>query len=134
MAVKETITVLMSHSQFRSRILILRHAWLNLWDKHMTTGRINQVITKPTQPSNEESWVGRQNRIQQVGHFQFQANHNWNIKCQAYNCDWETNLMQTTVKKHCIKIHSHQGLNDRSLTGMKSNQKTATTHPKPHWF
>ena len=23
--------------------LILRHAWLNLWDKHMTTGRINQV-------------------------------------------------------------------------------------------
>ena len=23
--------------------LVLRHAWLNLWDKHMTTGRINQV-------------------------------------------------------------------------------------------
>ena len=40
----ETITVLMSHSQFRSETLILRHAWLNLWDKHMTTGRINQVI------------------------------------------------------------------------------------------
>ncbi len=30
----------MSHSQFR---MILRHAWLSLWDKHMTTGRINQV-------------------------------------------------------------------------------------------
>ena len=28
-------------SQYKS--LILRHAWLNLWDKHMTTGRINQV-------------------------------------------------------------------------------------------
>ena len=27
------------------RLLILRHAWLNLWDKHMTTGRINQVTT-----------------------------------------------------------------------------------------
>ena len=26
---------------------ILRHAWLNLWDKHMTTGRINQVTTFP---------------------------------------------------------------------------------------
>ena len=24
-------------------MLILRHAWLNLWDKRMTTGRINQV-------------------------------------------------------------------------------------------
>ena len=34
----------MSHSQFRSiKQFILRHAWLNLWDKHMTTGRINQV-------------------------------------------------------------------------------------------
>ena len=36
----------MSHSQFRSKKLILRHAWLNLWDKHMTTGRINQVTTR----------------------------------------------------------------------------------------
>ena len=35
----------MSHSQFRSiKQFILRHAWLNLWDKHMTTGRINQVF------------------------------------------------------------------------------------------
>ena len=31
----------------RYRLLILRHAWLNLWDKHMTTGRINQVTTIP---------------------------------------------------------------------------------------
>ena len=33
----------MSHSQFRCIILILRHAWLNLADKRMTTGRINQI-------------------------------------------------------------------------------------------
>ena len=34
----------MSRSQFHSiKLFILRHAWLNLWDKHMTTGRINQV-------------------------------------------------------------------------------------------
>ena len=34
----------MSHSQFHSiKSFILTHAWLNLWDKHMTTGRINQV-------------------------------------------------------------------------------------------
>ena len=40
----------MSHSQFRCIILILRHAWLSLWDKHMTTGRINQItIIKRTQ-------------------------------------------------------------------------------------
>ena len=33
----------MSHPQFYCKIFTLRHAWLNLWDKHMTTGRINQV-------------------------------------------------------------------------------------------
>ena len=33
----------MSHSQFQSKRFILRHAWLNLWDERMTTGRINQV-------------------------------------------------------------------------------------------
>ena len=33
----------MSRSQFQSKVFILRHAWLNLWDKRMTTGRINQV-------------------------------------------------------------------------------------------
>ena len=33
----------MSRSQFQSRRFILRHAWLNLWDERMTTGRINQV-------------------------------------------------------------------------------------------
>ena len=38
------ITDIMSHSQFhRIKWFILGHAWLNLWDKHMTTGRINQV-------------------------------------------------------------------------------------------
>ena len=37
----------MSHSQFhRINWFILRHAWLNLWDKHMTTGRINQVTLR----------------------------------------------------------------------------------------
>ena len=33
----------MSHLQFQSKRFILRHAWLNLWDERMTTGRINQV-------------------------------------------------------------------------------------------
>ena len=44
MIANETITVVMSHSQICYEKLNLRHAWLNLWDKHMTTGRINQVF------------------------------------------------------------------------------------------
>lgn len=34
---------LMSRSQFQSRLCILRHAWLNLWDERIITGRINQI-------------------------------------------------------------------------------------------
>ena len=37
----------MSRSQFQSKRFILRHAWLNLWDERMTTGRINQVAILP---------------------------------------------------------------------------------------
>ena len=33
----------MSRSQFQSRLCILRHAWLNLWDERIITGRINQI-------------------------------------------------------------------------------------------
>ena len=33
----------MSYSRLYHIRLMLRHAWLNLWDKHMTTGRINQI-------------------------------------------------------------------------------------------
>lgn len=46
----------MSHSQFHStNLFILRHAWLNLWDKHMTTGRINQVTTIRNAPGRGAS-------------------------------------------------------------------------------
>ena len=44
----------MSRSQFQSKRFILRHAWLNLWDERMTTGRINQVaifVVAPTSNS-----------------------------------------------------------------------------------
>ena len=48
----------MSHSQFHStNLFILRHAWLNLWDKHMTTGRINQVTTFPLLHQILRSWT-----------------------------------------------------------------------------
>ena len=40
---QRNIPYIMSYLQFKSVIFILRHAWLNLWDKHMTTGRINQI-------------------------------------------------------------------------------------------
>ncbi len=51
----------MSRSQFYSiKLFILRHAWLNLWDKHMTTGRINQV-TSLSAPASHSRRNRRQN-------------------------------------------------------------------------
>ena len=41
-------------------LFILRHAWLNLWDKHMTTGRINQVTMRhETKSQRLEAFVTR---------------------------------------------------------------------------
>ena len=39
--------------------LILRHAWLNLWDKHMTTGRINQVLSEENSNDTAEALPSR---------------------------------------------------------------------------
>ena len=38
-------------------LFILRHAWLNLWDKHMTTGRINQVTVQRPR-ARARKWLG----------------------------------------------------------------------------
>ena len=58
----------MSHSQFHCIPFILRHAWLNLLDERMTTGRINQVAivyqtarqneSRPTLVHNNGQWLG----------------------------------------------------------------------------
>ena len=49
----------MSRSQFHSKeLFLLRHAWLNLLDERMTTGRINQVDCKPNlKPAKAEEWL-----------------------------------------------------------------------------
>ena len=44
----------MSRSQFQSKRFILRHAWLNLWDERMTTGRINQVAILNCSPDRQK--------------------------------------------------------------------------------
>jgi hypothetical protein len=49
----------MSCTQFHSiKSFILRHAWLNLWDKHMTTGRINQVTLLLKEMPSDETFLG----------------------------------------------------------------------------
>ena len=52
----------MSRSQFHLWGFILRHAWLNLWDKHMTTGRINQVWRRTLYLNTHEGAAGIFNR------------------------------------------------------------------------
>ena len=53
------------------KLFILRHAWLNLWDKRMTTGRINQV-TSP--------WYGVEKLILINSHSY------WNIIASTFHC------------------------------------------------
>ena len=51
--------------------LVLRHAWLNLWDKHMTTGRINQItcvklVKRQTNGANRRPTHEHNNKFQQL--------------------------------------------------------------------
>ena len=59
----------MSRSQFYSiKLFILRHAWLNLWDKHMTTGRINQVtFLSERDPPSQRGPAGADTRSHERG-------------------------------------------------------------------
>ena len=116
----------------------------------MTTGRINQVITKPTQPSVREAptvgWQAKQNP--QSGHYQFQAPRNWNFKCQAYWCDWEwiwcKLLIKATVHQNsfpprqsartsiCIEVR----LNTQNLNHFHESiliEYLTTKNPIPRW-
>ena len=44
--IKYTITDIMSHSQFHSiDLFILRHAWLNLWDKRMLLAESTRLLS-----------------------------------------------------------------------------------------
>ena len=56
-------------------MLILRHAWLNLWDKHMTTGRINQVseIQAPSRNCWEPGKIAN-DEIHKLAHPNFRPN------------------------------------------------------------
>ena len=86
----------MSHSQFHStNLFILRHAWLNLWDKHMTTGRINQVTTFPkhaVKNSNEHQIT----RHARKGHLSFGGSSS--SESNKFQTLWPENLV------HCIQL------------------------------
>ena len=107
----------MSHSQFHStKLFILRHAWLNLWDKHMTTGRINQVTLLPeekgwkiTQMQKSIWWL---NTLSLAGlHRLCAANCNsikrirqcylfdrfTTVKCGSCSDKWSSHLLETEI-------------------------------------
>ena len=58
-------------------LLILRHAWLNLWDKHMTTGRINQVTILTPQPWGVGDPPPRQGKVLRDSGLQGLVSRRW---------------------------------------------------------
>jgi hypothetical protein len=82
----------MSHSQFHStNLFILRHAWLNLWDKHMTTGRINQVAVV------KKTFISGRKDLEVLTH-----NHINPSKHKGFS--YEQRLKREFFKMHCKSI------------------------------
>ena len=71
----------------------------------MTTGRINQVITKPTQAfsttEDTRRLAGRCSRVQCKDTVDFKPKRTSSLQCQAYWCDGDTNLTQACSKNSC---------------------------------
>ena len=86
----------MSHSQFHSiSLFILRHAWLNLWDKHMTTGRINQVTTfHPHTPQ------GCDTRYSQLFKVAFSVRSSSMVNSNKSDCNYQRMLLQPGQQTH----------------------------------
>ena len=113
----------MSHSQFHStNLFILRHAWLNLWDKHMTTGRINQVTTFHL-PTSQGTWSKRP-LLMVENHFRSREfiTDSWRFKCsvemlsivysQINTSKWNTLFPDLTNFRHTSPCQSNR---DRGL-------------------
>ena len=97
----------MSRSQFYSiKLFILRHAWLNLWDKHMTTGRINQVTLLSTAKNLPRPWGTKQTPY---------CSTHMQPKLQGVNC-W----LKSIVRSH---RNASWLLNSFNLSPARSTQK-----------
>jgi hypothetical protein len=98
----------MSCTQFHCiKMFILRHAWLNLWDKHMTTGRINQVtiikwrdnLSLTTQRTTQAEWtVSFAHRVSIRERFSSLTS----IGPKAYQCELFLILI---IMGFCYRIH-----------------------------
>ena len=106
----------MSCTQFHSiKLFILRHAWLNLWDKHMTTGRINQVTV--CQPPLKYDGRTKRNanelhRVQRVTHttvapFENETSREWiveTLECHRVNSQKRVDSLVPLSISLCITI------------------------------
>ena len=102
----------MSRSQFQSKRFILRHAWLNLWDERMTTGRINQVAVLKQQLPTANS--------QSIIHFQRQPT----------NTALDRVLKRESKASNKIQIY-HTGSHSRDLAMSRPSTKQLCTK---HYF
>ena len=110
----------MSHSQFHStNLFILRHAWLNLWDKHMTTGRINQVTTFHSLMSQRTQKQAPATRgWNNLFHRQEFVINSWRFKCSLEMHSVIVLANQSRQMKHLVprshKFQTHFSLSQKS--------------------
>ena len=126
----------MSHSQFHSiEAFILRHAWLSLWDKHMTTGRINQVTIGTAVHLHRPldcHWTGDSRRISRAWHRATQVA----TACKPSNTGHQLETEGGIQPTHCHQVQSI-AVNDRQ--GHLHNPFTWTWNdanpqtPAPRW-
>ena len=138
----------MSHSQFHSiELFILTHAWLNLWDKRMTTGRINQVTRylkySFIKPKRFRCKAIRSGWVDHEWHFKhtYINNSQRRLGLGAQTTSLCLNLLTTTTLKvnQDKSLNTHQGIIEVASKGCEmlfihppktTNQEVKTSMPK----
>ena len=112
--IERTITDLLSPSQFHLlNRYELRHAWLNLWDEHMTTGRINQIVTESHCKHSFSKHYPNTARSFTSHSSPFRANTNettttiWDNHCHESTLYTPPYEIQQYMRRRCIVITQH---------------------------
>ena len=124
--IKWTKTDLMSHSQFHRTRAVLRHAWLNLWDKHMTTGRINQIdiqltLSLPTLTRPKHNAIGRN-----IFHIVPTKGLVCSLKMNRFNWTlWKRPLLVSyELYSHCFSTSRVRKVQERQVSSVTSDSPT----------
>lgn len=119
----------MSCLRFHFFEAVLRHAWLNLWVKRMTTGRINQISIE-IRPKTNFQFASEEQSLQRCETFLLKGKNAWKQSFSKVFCNQTRSAHQQNVRfpKGCIhenwvrQVHSQSSFTSKKKSFQSENR------------